>query len=144
MGIVSAPSERTPDNCENELIHIPGQVQGHGALLAFLPNGVLGWASANAGLVPAVNLPEFGRALHSQHCDGQSAVHDAVAYKPAEPAEPPGATSLPRLDDVVLAGVAFDLIVHRCDKAVVAELERHMPAVSRPAPFAVRAQRVMA
>ena len=81
MGIVSAPSELTPDNCENELIHIPGQVQGHGALLALLPDGVLGWASANAGLVPAVNLPEIGQASHSQHFDGQSAVHDAVAYE---------------------------------------------------------------
>lgn len=67
-------------------------------------------------------------------------MHDAVAY---ELAEPPGATSLARLYDVVLAGVTFDLIVHRCDKAVAAEFERHIPAVSHPAAFAVKAHRGM-
>ena len=35
-------------NCDREPIHIPGSIQPHGALLAFMPDGALAVRSANA------------------------------------------------------------------------------------------------
>ena len=53
-------------NCDREPIHIPGSIQPHGALLAFLPDGALALRSANAGAMLG-ELPAPGERLDERH-----------------------------------------------------------------------------
>lgn len=140
MTLVAPSLQVALDNCDREPIHIPGHIQGHGVLLAFSAQGKLAWASANAAALLGVDLPALGQAIAAHHFGGQTAVQAAIAQ---ELAAPPSAVSLPELHEAVCAGGTFDLIVHRCENAVVAEFERQVPSTAHPAAFAIKAHRGM-
>lgn len=102
-------------NCDQEPIHIPGSIQTHGVLLAFLPDGKLACRSRNAEsqLGP---LPDIGHRLTPEHLNEEtcSAIHAALedrdGYVDA------------RL--VTLAAGAFDVVTHKTDGLLVAEFEK--------------------
>ena len=64
-GATRQPQDVTLENCAREPIHLPGQVQPHGALVAFDPaTGTVLHASANLGdWLPVGSLPIKGRRV---------------------------------------------------------------------------------
>lgn len=139
----------TLENCDREPIHIPGQIQSHGAMLAFDLRGVSTHVSANAHALLGSAVPVLGEALAPHHFEGDEAVHDTIASL-LEPAGDAGlamqdelSDGLPFNVDVRLGGKAFDVIVHRSAGRVVVELERQPTGEDALAGFAIKAHRAM-
>ena len=74
-GATRQPQDVTLENCAREPIHLPGQVQPHGALVAFDPaTGTVLHASANLGdWLPVGSLPIKGRRVSELVGDEQAA-----------------------------------------------------------------------
>ena len=139
MVALSSPEPVNLDHCDREPIHIPGHIQGHGALLAFDGAGVLRHASGNAGELLAVPLPMLGERVAPSHFDADGVVLAAIA---GELAAAPDPGALPRQHDVTLAGRGFHLLLHRSGESLVAEIEPQA-AGGAPQDFAVQAHRAM-
>lgn len=77
MNEVSQPV--TLDNCAREPIHIPGQIQSHGAMLVFDLQGVATYVSANARALLGPTVPALGEMLAPHHFEGDATIHDTVA-----------------------------------------------------------------
>lgn len=105
------------DNCENEAIHIPGSIQPHGALLAFLPDGSLAATSKDAWLLTG-DLPPIGSPLGEQHLD--SRVRAAIHSKLTDTHQFSQSLS------IEVKGSILDLIMHKSDGLLVVELEKRM------------------
>ena len=115
----------TLDNCAREPIHLPGQIQPHGALVAFDPaTGTVLHASANLGdWLPVGSLPIKGRRVSELVGDEQAA---AIGRSLAA-----ATTGLVRHEILDLparpgpaAHGALQVIVHSHRGAAIAEFER--------------------
>ncbi|TFZ07738.1 ATP-binding protein [Ramlibacter humi] len=110
----------TLDNCDREPIHVPGHVQPHGALLAFGGDGMLHWASQDAGGLLQAMLPSLGQKLAEGHFDA-----DGVARGAIEAVLSRGSARVGMVDrhEVAFGSRTFDLLVHHNGHAAVAEFE---------------------
>lgn len=122
-------------NCDREPIHIPGSIQPHGALLAFMPDGGLAVRSANAqGMLG--DLPAPGERLDERHL---SALLRAEI-----------GSALQAFDSVLgsltaeLRTRCFDVIMHQADGLLVVEFEEREAASDKLETFALRAQKSIA
>jgi chemotaxis family two-component system sensor kinase Cph1 len=122
-------------NCDREPIHIPGSIQPHGALLAFMPDGGLALRSANAGAMLG-ELPAPGERLDERHL---SALMRAEI-----------GSALQAFDSVLgslsaeLHKRCFDVIMHQADGLLVVEFEEREAATDKLETFALRAQKSIA
>ncbi|RZJ05107.1 MAG: GAF domain-containing protein, partial [Haliea sp.] len=132
-----AAADVTLDNCDREPIHIPGHIQGLGALLSFTRDGVLTWCSANAGALLNTTLPALGQAVAPDHFNGDALIHEAIAQGLAARS----AEVEPNAFEVALGAEVFDLIVHRSGSQVVAEFEKRSVDNDRLSSFALKAHR---
>ncbi|MDO9402649.1 MAG: GAF domain-containing protein [Polaromonas sp.] len=139
MATPSIPSDVTLTNCDREPIHIPGHIQGLGALLAFDRQGVLTWCSANASEMLGVALPVLGQALEPGHFGADPVIHEAIAGALAAP----GGEAQPDAFEVSIGSDVFDLIVHRAGQQTVAEFEKRSVDNDRLSTFALKAHRGM-
>jgi chemotaxis family two-component system sensor kinase Cph1 len=144
MNEVSPPV--TLENCDREPIHIPGQIQSHGAMLVFDLQGIATHVSANARALLGPAVPALGEVLAPHHFDGDATVHDTIAslLVPANSSHHDELTDgLPLNADVRLNGAGFDLIVHRAAGRVVVELECQPIGEDALTGFAIKAHRAI-
>jgi chemotaxis family two-component system sensor kinase Cph1 len=119
--IASPPSspDLTLDNCADEPIHLPGQIQPHGSLLVFDTNArLIGWAANAEALLHLPTAPAPGIAL------------DQVAPSPEvmrlvlecrdDMAE---GETVPMTIEACLGGQLFDCIAHAYRDQVLVEFE---------------------
>ncbi|AXA90005.1 ATP-binding protein [Massilia sp. YMA4] len=121
------------DNCADEPIHIPGQIQPHGALLAFDHGGALRSWSANAaellGFAPVLN----------QHVS-RLPLEGPVLVQLRECIDESGADGCTRTAiETTMAGQVFDCIVHSDAFRVIAEFEQRDIRSDTVATFALKA-----
>jgi len=142
------PQPVTLENCDREPIHIPGQIQSHGAMLAFDLQGTVTHISANTQALLGPTAPVLGEVLAPHHFEGHSTVHDTIAPLLALAGSRQAAydeltDGLPFNADVHLNSAAFDLIVHRSAGRVVVELECQPAGEDALAGFAIKAHRAI-
>lgn len=122
-------------NCDREPIHIPGSIQPHGALLAFMPDGSLAVRSANAsamlGELPAPDEPldqrHLSPLLRSEIGSALQAFDSVLGSLSAE-----------------LHERCFDVIMHQADGLLVVEFEEREAASDKLETFALLAQKSIA
>lgn len=122
-------------NCDREPIHIPGSIQPHGALLAFLPDGALAVRSANAGAMLG-ELPAPGERLDERHLSALLRAEIISALQAFD-------SVLGSLSDE-LHERCFDVIMHQADGLLVVEFEEREAASDKLETFALRAQKSIA
>ena len=122
-------------NCDREPIHIPGSIQPHGALLAFLPDGALALRSANAGAMLG-ELPAPGERLDERHLTSLLRAEVGNALQAFD-------SVLGSLSDE-LHERCFDVIMHQADGLLVVEFEEREAASDKLETFALRAQKSIA
>ena len=127
----------TLETCDVEPIHIPGQVQSHGALLAFeLGGNLVAWSANTPNLLGLT--PRLG--AHFDELRLPLAAHAAIrACLELDDDESPS----PLSEDVAVAETQFDLIVHRHSRRVIAEFERREYEAAEVAAFALQAHRAI-
>lgn len=122
-------------NCDREPIHIPGSIQPHGALLAFLPDGALVVRSANAGAMLG-ELPALGERLDERHLSALLRSEIGSALQAFD-------SVLGSLSAELLTR-CFDVIMHQADGLLVVEFEEREAASDKLETFALRAQKSIA
>lgn len=131
------------DNCDQEPIHIPGNIQPHGVLLALDLQGHLTHASRNAaGVLP--DLPALGDVWPAGAAGTAGPDHilfDAVAAALSDANT--GQVTAPFNLEVVLCGEVFDVAIHTHDDRVLVELERRADSADDLSAFALLAHRSM-
>ncbi len=130
----------TLDNCDREPIHIPGQIQPHGAMLAFDQERRLLHASTNAAALLGPHLPALGTALLPTHFDGDADIR--AAFDDGFEALTHG-ESLPLSIPVAIGGRSFDLILHCSKGLLLAEYELRQMSDDMLDGFASKAHRAM-
>ena len=130
----------TLDNCDREPIHIPGQIQPHGAMLAFDKERRLVHVSANAAALLGPSVPALGDALQTEHFGADADIHaalddgfDALASGDSQPMAVPA----------TIGEHSFDLIVHCSKGLLVAEYELRQVADDMLDGFASKAHRAL-
>lgn len=133
----------TLQNCDREPIHVPGAIQPHGALLAFVA-GDAGLRVCDASLNVrdwlGASAPQLGDTLGPAHFQGAPEVHALLAAAARGTPEDDGQM---HTAEVRLDGRVFDLVVHRMGPAVLAEFESRPAGEDGIASFALRAHRAM-
>ncbi|MDB5804381.1 MAG: hypothetical protein JWN73_1703 [Betaproteobacteria bacterium] len=139
--------EVTLANCDSEPIHIPGTIQGHGALLAFDMEGRLSYRSDNVSalLFGAKSL----EIVTAADLDGNAAFHKAffVVSADARAALAAGDTRAevaPLGAEVQMRGNTFDMVVHAYGGQVIAEFEPRTTTSDNLSAFALMAHRAVA
>lgn len=120
-------------NCADEPIHVPGQIQPHGALLVFDAGLLLtGW-SANAAVMLDIS-PNLGVA--AAHLALPSEVLEFVEQSCAEISDEDAAAMAL---ETTIAGHAFDCLLHVYLGRVLLEFERRVQPADMVAQFALKA-----
>jgi chemotaxis family two-component system sensor kinase Cph1 len=127
-------------NCDREPIHILGQVQSHGVLVAFDMARRVTHRSANAQALLGALAPRIGQTLE-ETCFAADAemlevLHECLAGDAVE--------VQPIAIEVQLAGAVFELIAHRLDNRLLVELERLETPSELRADDAFRGHRALA
>ncbi|MDB5930190.1 MAG: hypothetical protein JWR60_1897 [Polaromonas sp.] len=130
----------TLDNCEREPIHIPGQTQPHGALLAFDLNGTLTYCSANAQTLLGPGVPALNERLDSHHFPGYAGFHELLSQvrNAADVQFIPHALTIQR------QGHSFDVIAQRTGQGLICEFEQTLAAAPAPDNFSFMLHRAIA
>ncbi|MFC4158441.1 ATP-binding protein [Chitinimonas lacunae] len=127
-------------NCDQEPIHLLGQIQPHGALLAFDFSRRLTHLSANASaLLPT--LPALGQQLAPTDLAGHPDFHGPFETLLAEALI--GRESGPVHHELVLNGQTFDLLLHVHQHRLIAEFELRSISEAELNQFALMAYRHM-
>jgi light-regulated signal transduction histidine kinase (bacteriophytochrome) len=127
------------DNCDREPIHTPGQIQPHGALLAFDAAGLLmGWSANVPTLLrfaPATGMPLGALPLQEPVL---ATLRECVAALGDDDGQVP-----PIAVETVVGGQEFDLVAHGHQHRVIAEFERREQSADEVAAFALKAHRAI-
>jgi chemotaxis family two-component system sensor kinase Cph1 len=129
----------TLDNCDQEPIHIPGQIQSHGALFAFDPSGTLMYRSTNVEALLGPGLPSLGDSLSVAQLARYPGLEDLLAQVRDAP------------DDDVFGHAAeihgdsgsFNVVAHRTARGLICEFESGLNAVPETAAFSFSAHRAI-
>ena len=130
----------TLDNCDREPIHIPGQIQPHGALLAFDLSGVLTYCSANAQALLGPGLPALNERLARHHFSGCTGFHELVK----QVREATDAEVIPHALSIVRDSASFYVIAHRTERGLICEFEQTLFAAPAPDNFSFMVHRAIA
>lgn len=128
----------TLDNCDREPIHVPSQIQPHGALLAFDLGGVLRAWSANAGSLLGLELTQGASASALAFAD--AAIGAALAEMLSEG---DANDSAPLQLETRIGAREFDLLLHVHEGRLIAEFELREQAADEVAAFALKAHRAI-
>jgi light-regulated signal transduction histidine kinase (bacteriophytochrome) len=127
------------DNCDREPIHTPGQIQPHGALLAFDAAGLLmGWSANVPALLrfsPAMGAPLASLPLPEA---AQAILRECLAALPEGDGEVP-----PIAVETAIGGQEYDLVAHVHQGRMIAEFERREQSADEVAAFALKAHRAI-
>ncbi|KQM68343.1 ATP-binding protein [Xylophilus sp. Leaf220] len=140
MSIATPRAPVNLDNCDREPIHIPGQIQPHGAMLAFDKERRLVHASANAAALLGPDQPALGDALLRRHFDADADIH--AAFDDGFEALAAG-ESLPLSIPIAIGERSFDLILHGSKGLLLAEYELRQRSEDMLDGFASKAHRAM-
>jgi len=127
------------DNCDREPIHIPGQIQPHGALLAFDDAGrLIGWSANVPGMLRF--SPAMGKARAALPLDEavREALGECLAALPDADGEVP-----PIAVETQIEGQEYDFVAHGHEGRVIAEFERREKSADEVAAFALKAHRAI-